>query len=95
MRYATRIAGSWTAPANVVTSANLSTIAFTLDPANQPIAAIGTDPGSVRVARLIGQVWVKTTVSTANPFDVAVAQGGGHLAVVYARDGGGIFVSTN
>jgi len=95
VRYATRVAGSWTTPANVVSPANLSTIAFTLDPANQPTAAIGTDPGSVRIAQLIGQVWVKTTISTADAFDVAVAEGGGHLAVVYARDGGGIFASTN
>jgi hypothetical protein len=95
VRYSTRVAGAWTTPAGIVSSANLSTIAFTLDSANQPSAAIGTDPGSVRLAQLVGSTWVKTTISAADALDVAIALGGGHLAVVYSRDGGGIFVTTN
>jgi hypothetical protein len=95
VRYSTRVAGTWSAPTNVATPANLSSIAFTLDTGGAPTAGIATNPGSVRVAQLIGGTWMKTTVSAANAFEVDIASGGGHLAVAYFREAGGIFVSTN
>jgi hypothetical protein len=58
------------------------------------MVGLGSDPGSARVAQLVGSTWVKTTVSFLNTFDLAIASGGGHVAVVFARDTGGIYVST-
>jgi hypothetical protein len=95
VRFSRRVSGTWTSVADVATSSTLDSISLTLDATDHPELAIGTDPGSVRVARRASGVWTFSTVSAADPLDVVIARGvTGRLAVVYSRDGGGIFVST-
>jgi hypothetical protein len=95
VQFSRRSASGWSTTANLATSANLDALSLTLDATDHPEVAIGTDPGSVRVARLASGVWTFTAISAADPLDVVIATGStGRLAVVYSRDGGGIFVST-